>query len=306
MTIKIRRLIFYSLIAAFVVLAFIIIPYSNGWVFNFKTFTFAQLGGIYLEVDPSDSLISVDGLKVQIKPSFFRNGVLVANLFPKTYHVSVTKQNYQFWNGGVAVSPSLVTQIHPIVLLPEKLQKNIIANNVKSIFLNSNILAFEDKNNSIKVSGKSIRGTEFVSWLSGDTFIITFDKNTGNYFATNVNDHTALNINLIFNNLKNQRSINDTSKISNVGAYPADGNKVILTTSKSIYALDINKISLKVIKPGRYDLLATENGKIYFSDSQNIYSYDIGTQMMSTLAPETASVAELSPDGHFFAFSNEN
>lgn len=306
MTIKIRRLIFYSLIAIFIVLAFIIIPYSNGWIFDFKTFTFAKLGGLYLETDPIDAQIVVDGLQMQIKPGFLKSGILIANLFPKTYHVSVTKQDYQSWSRDVVVKSSLVTQIHPIVLLPEKLQMDVVAKNVKNIFLNSQDIAWQDTNNSLKVNGNNIRGGQFVSWLGDNKFVLTIDKPTGNYFAVNVNDDTALNINLILKNLKDQKSINDTSKINKIIPYSSDGNKIVLESGKYLYLLDFNKPSIDIIKNGAYDPLVAGNGKVFFSDSKNLYSYDLNLKSNSIIAQKGAISAEISPNNQFLAFSAEN
>lgn len=309
MTIQIRRLIFYSLIVIFVILAFIVIPYSNGWRFDLQTLSFAKLGGLYIETEPADAQITMDKLDIQIKPGFLKSGILIANLFPKTYHISVTKQGYQSWNKDVAVKPSLVTQIHPIILLPEKWQKEILAKNVKDIFLDSNNLVWKDTAGNLKINGlsgqgKIIKGNEFISWLNGDRFVLTLDKTTNNYFAVNVSDNTASNINLIFKNLKDQKLIFDSSKINKIIAHPSDGNKVILATAKSLYVLDFNRLSLVVIKDGQFNPLAASNGKVIFADSKNLYSYDLNLKEVSIITQKSVFSAEISPNDQFLAFSS--
>jgi hypothetical protein len=306
MTIKIRRLIFYSLIAIFIVLAFIIIPYSYGWVFDLKTFTFTQVGGLYLEINPSDADIAVNGLKMQIKPGFLKSGILVANLFPKTYHVTVAKQNYQEWNDDVAVKPSLVTQIHPIVLLPQKIQMEAVAKNVKDVFINSDKVAWKDIGSNLKINGKNIRGNQFVCWLNNNKFIVTLDKSTNNYFAVNINDSTALNINLIFKNLKDQQLITDSSKINKIIPYPSDDNKIILSSDRALYVLDLSKSSISTMKKGKYNLLVAGDGKTYFGDDQGFYSYDLSAKTVSFIASTSPNFVEISPNGQFLAFSGNN
>ena len=98
MTPQIRRLIFYILIVIFFILTFFIIPYSNGWHFDFDTFKFVKLGGLYLNVEPTEAKIQVDKLNFEIKSGFMKSGILIANLFPKTYYVSIQKDGYQSWN----------------------------------------------------------------------------------------------------------------------------------------------------------------------------------------------------------------
>jgi hypothetical protein len=311
MTLKTRRLIFYSLIIIFLILAFIIIPYSNGLRFDIRTLSFVKLGGLYLETEPIDAQINVDNIGMQIKPGFLKSGILIANLFPKTYRISVTKQGYQPWSKNIEVKPSLVTQVHQIILLPLKWQEEVVAKNVKDIFLNSNNIAWKNLDDKLEIDGlpgqgKIIKGSQFITWLSNNKSVLTLDDSVNNYFTVNVSDNTSLNINLIFENLKDQKLINDPSKINKIIAYPSDGNKIILATDKSLYVLDFNKFSLTAIKSGRYNLLIAGNGKIFFADSENLYSYDLKSKAIFIITQKNASSAELSPNGQFLAFSSEN
>ena len=307
MGIKIRRVLFYSLTAIFIILAFIIIPYSNGWRFDFKTFGFAKLGGMYLEIKPSDAAIKIDKLITQLKPGFLKSGVLIANLFPKTYRVSVQKEGFQSWHKDIPVKSSLVTQIHPILLLPEKLDKQAVAEKTTDIYPSPDYLAWKGVDNKLKINGKTIKGTEFVAWLSGGKTALTLDIPTATYFAINPGQgNIASNINLIFENLKYQKSITDTSKITAIIAHPSDKNKVVLATGKSAYLLDFAKPSLIVIKTGAHNLLGAGADEIYFSDSKTLYAYNIVSQAISVVLQKKILSLEIAQNGQFLALSDGN
>jgi hypothetical protein len=213
MNLKLRRGLFYTLILIFIILAIFIIPYSNGWRFDFKNFSFVKLGGIYIETSPMETQIQIDRINFQTKPGFIKSGLVVANLFPKTYYVSVQKEGYQPWTKNITVRPSLVTQIPQIILLPKNWEKQLIAENVEDFFMGSTLL-YKDTQNNLKIEEKVIKGNEFLGWFSGEKSILVYDTKNKIYFVINISqNNTALNVNLIFNNLKDQKNIKDLRQI---------------------------------------------------------------------------------------------
>ncbi len=305
MNLKIRRTIFYALIVIFFVFAFFIIPYSNGWRFDFTTFSFVKLGGLYIETDPAETQIQIDKLNFQIKSGFIKSGLLVANLFPKTYHVSASKDGYQSWNKNVTVKPSLVTQIHQVILLPQEWSKELLEENVKNFYPGSNYLAWQDNVGKLKIENKTIKGTDFVAWMSGEKSALIYDKATKSYFVINpTQNNTASNINLIFNNAKEQKEINDSGTIKQILPHPSDKNKLIFTTNEFVYLLDFNKPSLDIIKSGQFNLLKAFKNEIFISNSSNLYSYNLDSKELTTIykSPEVSSV-EISDDNHYIAIN---
>ncbi|MHB9019619.1 MAG: hypothetical protein ACYC3G_01940 [Minisyncoccota bacterium] len=315
MNLKIRRLIFYTLIITFFVLAFFIIPYSNGWRFDFNTFTFVKLGGLYLNVEPTEATVQVDKLSFEIKSTFMKSGLLIANLFPKTYHVSIQKDGYQPWNKNLTIKPSLVTQIYPIILIPNKNNTELVENNVKDLFPNINYLAWKDTNNHLKIDDKIIKGTVFLNWLAGEKSALVYDDTTKNYLIINpAQNNSALNINLLFENLKYQRSIDDKNSIKKILAYPLDKNKLVLSTSKNLYILDFYKPSLELIDPlaygsnkelknDQYDLLGISGEEIFFTNLNNLFYYNLNKGEGDLLLADQKNInaLEVSPNNQFLA-----
>ncbi len=120
MTFKTRRILFYSLMLAFFVFAALVIFYSNGWRFDLETFQINKLGAIFFENIPTDVTIKIEKVTLQFEPNFLKSSLLIANLFPKTYPATISKNGYQPWHKEIPVKPSLVAEIPPIILLPEK------------------------------------------------------------------------------------------------------------------------------------------------------------------------------------------
>jgi hypothetical protein len=309
MNLKIRRSIFYSLIVIFLVLAFFIIPYSNGWRFDPSTLSFVKLGGLYLNVEPTEASVQVDKLTFEIKSSFMKSGLLIANLFPKTYHISIQKTGFQSWNKNMAVKPSLVTQIYPIILIPEKNNEELVLENkAKDLFPNKNYLAWKDTDNKLKIDNKIIKGSKFLSWLSGERSALVYDESTKNYLIINpTQNNSALNINLLFEDLKYQKTINDKNPIKKIIGYPSDKNKLVLLTNKNLYILDIYKPSLEIIKSGQYSLLTAAGEEIYFADQKYLYSYNLSKKETALLlSMDNISSIEISPSNQFIALLSNN
>ncbi len=305
MNLKLRRGLFYTLILIFIILAIFIIPYSNGWRFDFKNFSFVKLGGIYIETNPIETQIQIDRINFQTKPGFIKSGLVVANLFPKTYYVSVQKEGYQPWTKNITVRPSLVTQIPQIILLPKNWEKQLIAEGVKDFFIGS-VLIYKDTQNNLKIEEKVIKGNEFLGWFSGEKSVLVYDSKNKIYFVVNIGqNNTALNINLIFDNLKNQKNIKDLGQINKAIPHFSDKNKIFLLTSNAIYLLDLNKPSLDLLKEGNFVLLGLNEEEIYFSDSNNLYSYNLLTKTESTVFnSKNTSNLKISANKQFLAFND--
>jgi len=306
MNLKIRRTVFYALILIFLILAFIIIPYSNGWRFDFKTLSFVKLGGIYIETDPAETQIQVDKLSFQIKSGIMKSGLLIANLFPETYRVTAQKEGYQSWSKEIIVKPSLVTQVHQIVLLPQKWEREILAEKVKDFFPGLVYLAWKDTENKLRIDNKVIKGTQFISWVYGDRMALTYDENNKLYFIINAGqNNTASNINLIFNNLKEQKNINDVGVIKNIITHPSDKNKLVISSNKSLYLLDFNKPSLEVLKTGQFKLLEINNDNIFYTGTSTLNSYNLNTKNESIIYNSSnISSIKISNNGQIIAFDN--
>lgn len=116
MTRTTRRLIFYGLVAIFLLATPPTILYATGYSFDWQKKVLVQTGGFYFKSLPADAEIIIDGKKMKTTPR------LISRLLPKTYAVEITKDGYAAWRKSLEIEPRLVTEARNIVLFPQVLQ----------------------------------------------------------------------------------------------------------------------------------------------------------------------------------------
>ena len=129
MHINTRRLIASAFILAFLIAAPILVLYTAGLRWNFKKWSLQKTGSIYIEVEPKDAGIMINGKIVDQKIPAIINA-----LSPDSYNIKIEKGNYIAWERNIEVSPEKTSIIKNIILLPEniKRQKEIVYSSIDS------------------------------------------------------------------------------------------------------------------------------------------------------------------------------
>lgn len=183
MTLKIRRLLFYSLTGLFLISGSVIIFYSNGLRLDLETLTINKLGAIFLKKMPDNAVVNIEKSNFHFESGILNSGLFIANLFPKTYHVKISKPGYRDWNKDLEVKPSLVTEVPPIILLPEKLEFKKIASWPKNP--PAEILS-ADRSQSIFSPNSAIKKTDVKQTnLSPDQKFISIITKNGHLYLIN-------------------------------------------------------------------------------------------------------------------------
>lgn len=120
MTLKTRRILFYSLAAIFPLISAVIIFYSNGWRFDLQSFSINKLGAVFFRKIPAESTVIIEKTQIKFEPTLLSSSLYFANLFPKNYYAKVLKSGYRSWAKELVVKSSFVTEVPPIILIPEK------------------------------------------------------------------------------------------------------------------------------------------------------------------------------------------
>lgn len=310
MTLQTRRIIFYSLVFSFIIIGITAIFYSNGWRFNLETFTINKLGGIFFESVPSYAMVSIGKTNLNLKQNFLYSSLLVANLFPKSYTVKITKEGYQEWTKNLEVNPSLVSEAPAVILLPEKPSViGPIFNGVKDFWIdekNEEGLAILKQNGFLEINSHPIVGETVVDWSADGKSLIT--KNKRFYFLIDLNKtDEALNLSLAFQNLKSKSNTKKIDSITQIQFLPPKKNKFLITTGQGLYLLDTQIFSIENLHSGTVPGAIVKNSEIIFASSTEIIAYNFLSEFKEKIVEfkKIMSLA-ISPSGNYLAILDEN
>ncbi len=247
MTLRFRRLLFYSFFIIFIPLSAGIILYSQGWRFDFKTFSAQKTGAIYIETDPKYVSIEINGEYFLDRSGIIQNGTLISDLSPKTYRLTIQKEGYLPYYKNLEVKPSLVSELIDTVLIPKQFRE-------------------------VEIISNRLKGDEMADWNADNKKIIVKNSKTGAYYLYEPdNQSSVFNIGASLNNLSKE------FVIKKIYFHPSDENKFIVEleskTKNGIYVFDKNKLKLEPL------FLNSQNDKLLSWDAknQNVYSARIKT-----------------------------
>lgn len=289
MTKRFRRILFYLLTALFFILAGAAIFYSNGWRFDTETFSINKLGGIYFEKIPDGAVLTVEKLGTQFNPGFLKSSVLIANLFPKTYTAKAVKDGYQTWTKQIPVQPSLVTEIDPIIMLPEKPASSTpLAKNIENFWMGPQHLITRTPAGFLMFNSSKIAGSDVVAWSEDGQAVIT--AVSGKYFLTQLeNPDSALNLSAAFLNSRKASGITDASRIKTPVFQPGSDSSLIIRTENGLYLFDADRFTTASVSSKPVLSFSAHNREIIFSAGEILYAYDSGSGLAQPLALAGAS-----------------
>lgn len=182
MTKRFKRALFYSAVAVFLILSYVIILYAQGYKYSFSDNRFFRTGAVYLKINTSADVYLND--KLLGNTSFFNNSYRLEGLLPGRYTIRTQKNNYSIWQKSVTVDEGFVSEFSKILLLPrdekwlEELEKEISLIFPLSILKPDPIIASISEPFVIKKGVLSITGEEpekLAESVKG--FMLSKDKN---------------------------------------------------------------------------------------------------------------------------------
>ena len=244
---KIRRVVFTLFLMLFTIGAVFISFYSRGLSFNLKTFRFQKTGAIFIETKPKNVLIKIDGKVFPDQSGPISSGTLIRNLLPGIYKIDIEKDGFYPWSKNLEVKPAFVTEATRIILIPRKINKEMVFNAKKVsnfwVSLKGKIISSKDNKLYLYNSADSIpiklKADKFLGFNSDETKVLLQDTKTLNFYISELqNSFSALNLNVLIKQLDAQLIIKKAS------FHPFALNKVILETKNGliIFELDTKKI----------------------------------------------------------------
>lgn len=120
MTLRTRRIFFWSLIPCFVVGGAAAVLYSQGYRIDTDTREVTKIGALYVRGYPRDAHITLDGEPLNTGSWWpLQSGTLDGGLVPGTYKLHAEAPGYRSWDADVVIKPSLVTERKSLVLFPD-------------------------------------------------------------------------------------------------------------------------------------------------------------------------------------------
>ena len=122
---KLKKSLFLLFFLSFCIIAPLMILYSLGYRFNWKTKTLVQTGAIYIKVRPKKASFYLNDKYIGTT-DFLNGSIFKKNILPGTYFVKVEKPGYYIWKKQLKVRKRLVTEAKEIILLPKKISSLVL------------------------------------------------------------------------------------------------------------------------------------------------------------------------------------
>lgn len=275
MTKKTRTILFLILFFFFLILGPSIVFYSLGYRLDWQKKQIAQTGAFYFKVSPKNTKIYING-KLKKKTDWFFGAAFIENLLPKKYEIEIKKQGYHAWSKELEIKEKQATEAKNIVLIPEKIEPEVLLKNVKGLWLSPDkkravlkeqteqgwglkLYNLEKKVKSRLISEKDISLEEIdllaLKFSSDSQTILLKIKQGGGFkhFILNLAETKPDAVELDFLNEKDQ----------DIGFVPKTNSKLLTLRQNSLYLADANK---KTLSP---EILA--NILAYRAERDNIY-----------------------------------
>jgi hypothetical protein len=235
MTRRTRKVLFYGLVALFLVIGSGVTLYAQGWRLDITTFKPSKVGAIYIRSYPGDTAITINGKATQNKSGFLSPGTFISDLFPKNYTVTLAKQGYDAWSEIAPVAPAMVVQMKYAVLVPNTGTNVATSETVQNFFeAGGNIITTEAANAAISWRGKKIATGVIISH-SANLKNFIYQSATGNDVLYDLTEATTTNLSPIL------KKIGASAKnITSITIDPYDATRIVVQTPQAINAIDLN------------------------------------------------------------------
>ncbi len=178
-----RRKLFYLLVAAFLMIAPLLIAYALGYTLDLAKRDVKKTGGIFIKSKVPRLAIFLNGSFAK-ETSLISGGALLTDITPGTYLLRIEKADHGPWSKTVTVVPEIVTELRGILLIPHislvaTTTKKELAPFTATSTPSAYVFSLDKKGNMIRKSGdkSDIAATGVNSFAVLKTQVFFVDKN---------------------------------------------------------------------------------------------------------------------------------
>ena len=307
-----RTILFFSFAFIFILFAPAVVLYSQGYRFDFEKRKITQTGAIFLQAEPKQAEIYLNG-KLFKKTDFFFGSALLENLLPGDHKITLKKEGYYLWEKNLEVKEKQVTEVKNIILTTSKAEFKILSENTedfwispdgkKAIFLDGPDLKLYDLEKNVKSHLINIPDFLSLEWSpdSKEVFLNTANEQS---FTLKL-DKTPI--------IPEKRTV--SKKPENVLLIL--GDYTFSREGKTLYFFNNNSQAFEKLLEGVKDLKTSPDNKklVFFSDSEIwIFYLKDKTDMPAKKAGERQFLVRLSEkigdvfwlDNDYFIFNAGN
>ncbi|MGC9610919.1 MAG: PEGA domain-containing protein [Minisyncoccia bacterium] len=311
MTIKTRRIFFYSLIFIFALAGAYLIASAQGWVLDIKNFRIVKTGSLFLKYIPSNATVSINGETTDASPGILTGGTLISRLVPGEYEIKISETGYRPWEKNLKVREALVTSASQIKLWPEDNKLiNVSTSSISDFWLTGAGAVLQLKDKTLNLGDSVLRGRQVI--LTEPNFSSLISSDGKNYFLSDLGDpKNPVNLSSLFASLvQNSTSSSPVETPIKFFFHPFSNGKIIVIAKNSAYSLDLKRNVLnKIISAKNIIASAASDNEIFIEDAKgNLYSYNLFLQTAGSYDgkfPVNASL-KASPGGSFLFFLKDN
>ncbi|MEX2054318.1 MAG: hypothetical protein WD883_02150 [Candidatus Colwellbacteria bacterium] len=293
MSIKTRRLLFYSFVFLFLIIGTVLVLNSRGYHLDWKTLQIKATGGIYINSTPTKAQIFIEDESIKNQTGLLQRGTLIDSLASDGYRIRVENQGYSTWEKIVPVQPGTVSVFDAIVLIPDE-EPGLVATSTARVMAASGRHLALETGGGVSLNGDTVFGHEIIS-ITESGSLLTRSTATGNYYLANAFEPDEnLNLTLTFNNLKDELlGLPGAVEIKKILPYPYNDRRFIVSTERAIYLLDTERPSIEQIALGVSDFyIQGQNSVAWVEDSSiKLFNLPLRTNNLAV------NLGELSTDG---------
>ena len=190
MTLGGRRRLFYVLVLVFIAIGGGAVFYAQGWRIDVAAFAVNKVGALYVRPYPSDADISLNHVPAKKSFALFDKGAFIANLFPKRYTLTLTRDGYRTLERHISVLPALVTELKFAVLIPKVAVH--IGDATRDVWAKGGALLTQSATGTLISETGAVRGDTVLGTTLDLGTVLTREKKT--YFLTDTRASTTMNV----------------------------------------------------------------------------------------------------------------
>ncbi len=202
MTIKTRRSLLIIFVVFFVIAGIGIVYYSQGYRFDFTTFSVTKTGAINIQSTPRSVSITLNNKPYKDRSSLVHRGTFISNVLPKKYRLVIAKEGFELYEKFIDVKPAEVTRLLNILLMPDNITFTTLI--------------------------EGLKGDRIVTQAQ-DSTLLTHDSETNTYYTCSSNAlPSCTNLSSLLSTLIKQ-------KVQSILFYPNESGTYLVYTSGGIY-----------------------------------------------------------------------